>query len=178
MQFRGKSGDAAETERQALAIQAVLAGTGVKLIVNDHVEIAVRIGAQGAHIGQDDISPQKAREMMGDQAIIGLTAFTPAHFAAIDPDVVDYVGTGPVFPTLTKPDKPVLGAEKFHALAARSPVPLVGIGGIIPGNAGDVIRAGADGVAMMRAISEADDPEKAAREFVRAVRQARREAAS
>lgn len=178
VQLRDKSGDLARTERQARALKHMLAGTGVKLIVNDHVEIAARVGADGAHIGQDDISPQKAREMMGPKAVVGLTAFTPGHFAAIDPDVVDYAGTGPFFPTLTKPDKPVLGAEKFHALAARSPVPVVGIGGITPGNAGDVIRAGADGVAMMRAISEADDPEKAARDFVLAVRQARLEAAS
>ena len=85
--------------------------------------------------------------------------------AGIDPLVVDYVGTGPFYETRTDKGKPVLGAERFAAVAALSPVPVVGIGGITPENARAVLDAGADGVAMMRSISGADDVEAAARKF-------------
>ena len=102
---------------------------------------------------------------MGADAIIGQTAFTEAHIAAVDPAIVDYIGTGPFYPTQTDKGKPVLGAEAFAELVALSPVPVVGVGGITPSNAAAVIDAGADGVAMMRSISEADDISAAVQAF-------------
>ena len=137
----------------------------VPLIINDHIDAAQAVGADGVHLGQGDASPEEARAKLGSSAIVGQTAFTPEHMAAIDPAIVDYVGTGPFYETKTDKGKPVLGAEKFSELVKLSPVPVVGIGGITPENAKAVIEAGADGVAMMRSISEADNVEAAARAF-------------
>ncbi len=158
IQYRDKSGDEDAVRAGALAVQEAIAGR-VPFVVNDYVEIAAEIGADGAHIGQGDMSPAAARHLLGADKILGLTAFTPEHMAAVDPSLVDYVGTGPFFPTLTDKGKPVLGAEGFAAVAKLSPVPVVGIGGITAENAAQVLAAGADGVAMMRAVSAADDIE-------------------
>ncbi len=173
VQLRNKVDGLDVVAAQAREIRAVLAESGVPFVVNDHVGLAVAVGADGVHIGQGDMDAAAAREIIGDEMILGVTAFTRAHFAALDPAIVDYAGTGPFYTTLTKPDKAVLGAEGFALLAKDSPVPVVGIGGITPDNAGAVIRAGASGVAMMRAVSEADDPAAAAGAFVRSVREAR-----
>lgn len=170
VQLRDKSGDISKTKEAALAIKAILKGTNIPLIINDYGELAAEINADGVHIGQDDMSPRDAREIIGPDKILGLTAFTPEHFAALDPEIVDYAGTGPFFSTLTKPDKPVLGPQGFAKLVDLSPVPVVGIGGITSGNAAQVIASGANGVAMMRSISESNDPCKAARKIMQIIR--------
>ena len=170
VQLRDKSGDLAQVERHARAIQEALYNSDVAFIINDYVDLAARIGADGAHIGQDDMGAVRAREILGEAAILGQTAFTPEHLAAVDAQVIDYVGTGPVYPTLTKPGKPVLGVEGFGALVSLSPVPVVGIGGMTPETCAFVMQAGAKGVAMMRGISEAEDPRSAARRFMAEVR--------
>ena len=173
IQLRNKTDDLKVVEQQARAVQHALDGSDIPFILNDHVELAAKINTDGVHIGQDDMSAHEARAMIGADKILGLTAFTDEHYAVIDGDVVDYVGTGPFYPTLTKPDKAVLGAEKFKELIPKSPVPVVGIGGITPQNAHAVITAGADGVAMMRAVTAAEDITQATRDFVRAVERAR-----
>ncbi len=165
VQLRNKSDDVGIVADQARMIQAALVGCDVPFIINDHVELAAEIGADGVHIGQGDLAVEQARSIIGDDKIIGLTAFTRVHYDAIDPVAVDYVGTGPVFPTLTDKGKPVLGVQKFTDLIVHAPVAVVGIGGITADNAQDVIGAGAQGVAMMRSVSEADDVEAAARAF-------------
>lgn len=137
----------------------------VPFLINDHVEIACEAGADGVHLGQDDMNPDAARRLLGPGKIIGLTAFTEAQIRAVDEAVVDYIGLGPFYRTKTDKGKPVLEADRFRALAAISPVPVVGIGGITPDNAAAVLEAGAAGVAMMRSISEASDPEDAVRAF-------------
>ena len=169
VQFRHKSGDIHKVKEEALAIKKILADSSIPFLINDYVEIAAEINADGVHIGQDDMTPQKARKIIGDGKILGLTAFTKEHFDHMDPTIIDYVGTGPFFHTLTKPDKEVLGSKGFAQLAKDSPVPIVGIGGITADNAAEVMKAGADGVAMMRSISEADDPCKAAQELLKSV---------
>ena len=170
VQLRNKVDDLNVVEQQALAIQGVLVGTNVPFILNDYVELAVKIGADGVHIGQDDMSAAQAREIIGNDKILGLTAFTRGHYDGVDPRIIDYLGTGPFYSTLTKPDKLVLGAEEFEALVRTALVPVVGIGGITPDNAADVIKCGAQGVAMMRSVSEADDVEGAVRGFVGVVK--------
>lgn len=166
VQLRDKSNNKAQVMRNASAIKRVLSGRNVPFIINDHVELAVAIGADGVHIGQDDMSAEQARAMIGDECILGITAFTPEHFSAIDPSVIDYAGTGPFYGTKTKPDKPILGPVGFVRLVKISPVPVIGIGGITPQNAEAVLRCGAKGVAMMRSVSEAKDPRSAANEFL------------
>lgn len=170
VQLRDKRGDKA----QVLALAAMLVEIlNVPLLINDDPEVAFAVGAAGVHLGQGDMPVAEARKMLGADAIIGQTAFTPEHMAAIDPAVVDYVGTGPFYETKTDKGKPVMGAVRFAEIIALSPVPVVGIGGVTPENAGAVIKAGADGVAMMRAISGAADPQAAAQAFVSSVEQAR-----
>ncbi len=166
VQYRNKSGNMAEIHMHAAMLGELLKPLNIPFLVNDYVDVAFAVEADGVHLGQGDVSPQEAREKLGVDAIIGLTAFTPEHMATVDPSVVDYVGTGPFYETQTDKGKPVLGAEKFKEIIALSPVPVVGIGGITPDNAHNVVAAGANGVAMMRAISEADDPESAARKFI------------
>lgn len=178
VQLRDKSGDDVQTLMLAAMLGELLAPHGVPFLVNDSPEIAFAASADGVHLGQGDMSAAEARKMLGAEAIIGVTAFTPEHMALIDVDVVDYVGTGPFYETKTDKGKPVMGAERFTEIAALSPVPVVGIGGITPDNAGAVIEAGADGVAMMRAVSAADEPEDAARAFVGAVAAARGQVAA
>ncbi|MBL4805642.1 MAG: thiamine phosphate synthase [Alphaproteobacteria bacterium] len=167
VQYRNKSGNMPEIHAQAAMIAELLKDADVPFLINDHIDVAFAVEADGVHLGQGDASPATAREKLGSQAIIGQTAFTSEHMQAIDSQVVDYVGTGPFYPTQTDKGKPVLGAEEFAALVKLSPVPVVGIGGITAGNAAAVIDAGAHGVAMMRAISEAESPEAAAQEFTK-----------
>ncbi|MGH1457042.1 MAG: thiamine phosphate synthase [Alphaproteobacteria bacterium] len=175
VQLRNKTDPIDVVERQARVTQDILADSGIPFILNDHVELAAMIGADGVHIGQEDMSAKNARDIIGESAILGVTAYTEAHYAAIDSSVVDYVGTGPFYATKTKPDKAVLGAEGFKNLVYGVPIPVVGIGGVTAENAASVIVAGASGVAMMRSLSEADDVEAVAREFVEKVRGVRYE---
>jgi len=169
VQLRDKASQPTIIEAQARRIQKVLHGTDIPFLINDHVEIAVAVNADGVHIGQGDMGAADARKMIGDDKILGLTAFTRDHYAAIDPDIVDYVGTGPVFPTLTDKGKPVLGVDGFADVIKYAPVPVVGIGGITSDNARGVMQAGAQGVAMMRAISAADDPCIAAADLLKSI---------
>lgn len=172
VQLRDKSGDMPRMVQFAKRLRVVTQNHGIPFLINDRVDVALVVGADGVHLGQGDLPPREARKTLGPHAIIGWTAYTDDHMQAVDPDVVDYVGTGPFYATLTKPDKPVLGPEKFADLVRQSPVPVVGIGGITADNANAVFKAGADGVAMMRGISEAEDPVRAAREFVQCSRKA------
>lgn len=165
VQLRNKVDSKPVIAAQAAMIAELIKSSGVPFLINDHVDIARDVEADGAHIGQGDIGPAEARRILGEDKILGLTAFTEEHIRAVDSSVIDYIGTGPFFPTQTDKGKPVLGAEKFSGLIKLSPVPVVGIGGITPDNAADVLNAGADGIAMMRSISEADDPKVAAEKF-------------
>lgn len=166
IQYRDKTSPHALVLETARRMKTALAGTGVPLLINDYVDIARAVGAEGAHIGQGDISAAEARAMLGPDAVLGLTAFTEDHIAAVDPALVDYIGTGPVYPTLTDKGKPVLGPARFAGLVSLSPVPVVGIGGITADNAAPVLDAGAAGIAIMRGIGAADDVAAAVRSFL------------
>lgn len=166
IQYRDKEGSNMTRRDTARDLLTLCQHKGVPLLINDDVELAAEIDADGIHIGQGDMSPQKAREILGEDKIIGLTAFTPEHFEAIDKNIIAYTGTGPVHPTKTDKGKPVIGYEGLQKLIKRSPVPVVGIGGITPNNAENVIKTGASGVAVMRYIGEAERPDLAAAEFI------------
>ena len=177
VQLRNKTGNKNQFLEQAKILKNILAGQ-VPLIINDDIEIAKAVGADGVHLGQGDAPPQQARQILGAGAIIGQTAFKESHFIKINPAIVDYAGTGPFYPTKTDKGKPVLGAMGFTSLVKISPVPVVGIGGITSENAGSVIDAGASGVAVMRDISQAADPEIATRRIALAVKNFRLKEAS
>lgn len=173
VQYRDKAFPSAFTLQTVKRLLELCRKFDVPLLVNDYVDIAQEAGVDGVHLGQGDMTPQKARRLLGEQFIIGQTAYTRDQIEAVDPDVVDYIGTGPFYETQTKKGKPVLGQNDgaaFRELVALSPVPVVGIGGITPVNAAAVMEAGAGGVAMMRAISQARDPAQAAQDFVRTIK--------
>lgn len=170
VQLRNKIDKIDTISKQYRKIRYKITDESIPILINDHVALAAEVGADGVHIGQGDMKPEQARAMIGDDKILGLTAFTRAHYDAVDPMVIDYVGTGPVFPTKTDKGKPVLGVDGFRDLIRYAPVPVVGIGGITANNAWDVIGAGVNGIAMMRAISEADDPCIAARELLNSIK--------
>lgn len=163
---------------QARALKALLAPLGIPLIINDRVDVAVAADADGVHLGQDDMAPADARALLGPERILGLSVGTPAEFAAsnigIDIGAVDYLGVGPVKATGTKTDAgAAIGTSGVAVVRALTRLPIVGIGGIDGALAGEVIRAGADGVAVVSAICAAPDPEHAARALLSAVTAAR-----
>ncbi len=159
---------------QARALKALLAPRAIPLIINDRLDVALAAGADGVHLGQDDIAPADARAMAGGRLIIGLSVGTPQELADSDLAGVDYLGVGPVKVTGTKADAgAAIGPEGLAAIRALTALPLVGIGGIDAGIAGEVIRAGADGVAVVSAICGAPDPEAAARQLRDAMARAR-----
>lgn len=163
---------------QARALKALLAPLRIPLIVNDRVDVAVAADADGVHLGQDDMAPADARALLGPERILGLSVGNPAEFAGsssgIDIGAVDYLGVGPVKATGTKTDAgAAIGAAGVAAVRALTRLPIVGIGGIDGALAGEVIRAGADGVAVVSAICAAPDPEHAARALLSAVTAAR-----
>lgn len=171
VQWRAKRhSEKPERLRQAEAVQARCANAGALFIINDDVDLAARMGADGAHIGQDDVPPAMARERIGTHAILGLSVRSMAEARALDPALVDYAGVYPIFRSQTKADIPdLLSLGQFADICRALAVPAVAIGGITKDNAAQVITAGAHGVAVVSAICGADDPREAARDLVHAV---------
>jgi thiamine-phosphate pyrophosphorylase len=149
----------------AHAARALCEQLGVLLIVNDRPFVAVEAGADGVHVGQDDMPVGDVRELVGADTLIGLSTHAPAEIDAIDPALVDYIGVGPVHETPTKPGRPAVGTELVRYAAAHSPVPFFAIGGLHAGNATEVILAGASRMCVLRAISDSEQPERSAREL-------------
>lgn len=159
---------------QARALLALLRPLGIPLIINDRVDIAVAVDADGVHLGQDDLAPAEARALLGPERILGLSVGTPMERAASDLSCVDYVGTGPVRATGTKADAgAAIGVEGLAALRPSIPLPVVGIGGLDLSLAAPVIRAGADGIAVVSALCKAPDILSAARALRQEVQSAR-----
>jgi len=163
VQLRHKEGPAQPMIEVGRALKALLAPHRIPLIVNDRVAVAQAIGADGVHVGQNDLPPAEARALLGPDAIVGLSITDESQLATID-TAVDYVGLGPIFATGTKLDAaPALGEQAFAALRRRIPRPVVAIGGLTIANAASAIAAGADGIAVVSAICAAADPGAAAR---------------
>ncbi|MBO0664571.1 thiamine phosphate synthase [Jiella sp. MQZ9-1] len=145
------------------ALMDALAGTGVPLIVNDDLDAALTINADGLHVGQDDMPADEARHRLGRGKILGLSVETEAAAQAVDPSVVDYVGIGPVFATPTKPDhKPPIGLDGLTRIVATSAVPAVAIGGLKAAHVPSILASGAYGLAVVSAICGQPDPKAAA----------------
>ncbi len=161
VQLRDKQLDDGALLSLTVAARALCDELGLLLIVNDRPLVALRGGADGVHLGQDDQPVALAREQLGPDLLIGLSTHTPAQIDAAAG--VDYIGVGPVHATPTKPGRPAVGRELVRHAAAHAGVPFFAIGGIDAGNVGDVVAAGARRVAVVRAIAEAADPRQAAR---------------
>jgi thiamine-phosphate pyrophosphorylase len=169
VQLRDKAGSTRRMVDEARAILAAIAGTGVPLLVNDRIDVALAANAHGVHIGWDDMKVEDARRLLGPKAIIGLSINSEERARAAPLSMLDYVAVGGVFATSSKdnpnPPKGVAGAKILaDILRARAPkLPIGAIAGINETNAGSVIAAGFDGVAVISALSMNTDPEAAAR---------------
>lgn len=173
VQLRDKQADTAARIETGRALKAALAGTGARLIVNDDIDAALAIGADGLHIGQGDIAPAAARARIGGGMILGLSVETVPLAAAAEPDIVDYIGAGPVFATPTKTDhKPAVGFDGLAAMVRASRLPAVAIGGLKLEHVAATLATGARGLAVVSAICGQPDPEAAARSIARALERA------
>jgi len=175
VQLREKTCSTLEFITHALSIKDHLKRHNVPLIINDRVDIAQAVNADGVHLGQSDMPIEMAKVILKDSMIIGISAESLKDAVQAEKDGADYIGVSPIFATPTKTDTaPPLGLEGLREMRKSVKIPLVGIGGLNKKNAGEVIKNGADGVAVVSAIVAADDPEKAARELSKIVEQARR----
>jgi len=171
VQLRDKHGSTRAMVEEARRLRAVLEPAGVPLLINDRVDVALAAEADGVHIGQDDMTAEDARLLLGRTAIIGLSLSTVQQAQAAPLDLVDYVGIGAVYPTGSKEDAStpigVAGLREIvQVVHARKPgFPVCAISGITAGNAAETIMAGADGVAVISALSLTGDPAKAARDL-------------
>ena len=169
IQLRDKRGDFSAMLALAREMKEALVETGVPFVVNDRVDVALAAEADGAHVGWEDMPATDARQLLGPEAIVGLSHKTPEEVAASPVEVLSYAAIGGIFPTTSK-EQGASGLDAFATMArtmrARAPgLPIVGIAGINAGNAASVIAAGADGVAVISAVCRADDPEAATREL-------------
>ena len=154
VQLREKQMQPKEFYEEAKAAVAVAVQCGVRLIINDRVDVALAVCANGVHLGQNDLSPEAARKLLGEQSIVGYSTHNVEQAIEASKLPIDYFAIGPIFATATKSDTaPVLGLEGLRAVRhAIGEFPLVAIGGITPANARDVIAAGADSVALISAL--------------------------
>jgi thiamine-phosphate pyrophosphorylase len=165
LQYRDKSGNARQMLDQARELRARL-GPSVKLIMNDRADLCLAAAFDGLHIGQDDLSPESARRIIGPDRRLGVSTHNPEQLAEADKTSADYLAIGPVFATASKanPD-PVVGLEGLRRARELTCKPLVAIGGITRANARSVIDAGADSVAVISDLLR--DPRKSAEEFLK-----------
>lgn len=166
VQLRDKQASTRVLLEHALRMKALLEPRGVPLIVNDRIDVAMAARADGVHLGQDDMPPAIARRLVGEEMLIGLSVSDRVEADLADPDTVDYVGIGSVFPTGTKSDAgEAIGPAFAGELRQQVGLPSVAIGGINAGNAAQLRGTGIDGLAVVSAICAADDPTAAAREL-------------
>jgi thiamine-phosphate pyrophosphorylase len=140
--------------------------SGAAFIVNDHPDIAMAVEADGVHLGQDDLPVEVARKLMGGSRIIGVSTHSVEQARAAQSAGADYIGFGPIFTTRTKDAGPRQGIEGLRQVRKAVTLPVIAIGGINSGNLDEVLKAGADGVAVISAILSAPDPYDTAREMV------------
>jgi thiamine-phosphate pyrophosphorylase len=171
VQLREKTLGARRFLEEVHELQAVLAGTGVPLFVNDRVDVALAARADGVHVGQDDLPAAEARRLVGSAMLLGVSVATADEARRALADGADYVSVSPVFLTPTKPDADLaVGLEGVARVRrAAGDAPVLAIGGIDVGNARAVVAAGSDGVAVVSAVMSARDPEAAAADLRREV---------
>ena len=167
IQLRAKHASARETALLARALLAETRAAGALLFVNDRVDVALAAGADGAHLGDEDLPLAAARRIVPPGFLLGMSADSVDLALRAQRDGADYLGVGPVYGTASKADAGApIGTARIAEVAAAVRIPIVGIGGIDPRNAAPVIAAGAAGVAVISAVMHVPDPESAARELL------------
>ncbi len=163
IQFRDKKGPDHEVNQIARRLLLITKKAGVALILNDRVEVARQVGADGVHVGQDDWPVPKVREAVGETMIIGKSTHSLEQAIAAQAEGADYIGFGPLFATPTKPDYGSIGLDLIPKVAAVIKIPMVCIGGIDDTHVESVLQAGGRCLAVVRAVCAAEDPEAAAK---------------
>lgn len=169
VQLREKTWPSGQLLPVAERLRARCRQAGVTFVMNDRVDLAVVLDADGVHLGQDDLPPRLARPLLRPGMILGVSTHSVEQARRAQADGADYVAVGAMFPTGTKPDFELVGPALVRALRPEIRVPLVGIGGITTDNVSEVIRAGADGVSVISAVCAAPDPTAATRTFLRVI---------
>lgn len=157
----------------ALALKEVLAETTVPLLINDQVDVAMAVQADGVHVGQSDLPVDVVRKLIGTEKMIGLSVSNASQMQSVPWEQVDYLGIGPIYPTNSKSDAaPVLGVEQLQKLVQSKQCPAVAIGGINRSNITQVMQTGVDGVAVISAICAQPDVGAATQQLLQQIRQA------
>jgi len=166
VQYRDKRPGTRSLIEGAQALLGVTRETGAALVINDRVDVALAVGADGVHLGQADMPVELARLLLGPRRLLGVTADGPEQAAEAERAGADYIGCNAVFATPTKPDTGApLGLEGLRALVASTKLPVVAIGGVNRANAAELLGTGVAGLAVVSAIMGAPDPRQAAREL-------------
>ncbi|MBW2589616.1 MAG: thiamine phosphate synthase [Deltaproteobacteria bacterium] len=174
VQLREKNCSTLEFIKEALSVKKFLKTSNIPLIINDRVDVAQAIEADGVHLGQTDMPLPMAKDILKDSMVIGISVESLEDAIRAEKDGADYIGISPIFATPTKTDtSPPLGLEGLKEISRAVSLPKVAIGGLNKENAGEVILNGADGIAVVSAIVSADDTRKAAEELSYMVKQAR-----
>ena len=165
VQLREKDAQRDEIVALGRELLDICRAAGIPFVIDDEVDIALEIGADGVHVGQDDMACENARAMLGPDAIVGVSAQTVEQALAAQAAGADYLGVGALIPTPTKPDAVDVTLEELNAICAAVDIPVVGIGGLNAGTIGRLAGTSADGAAVVSAIFAADDCEAATREL-------------
>jgi thiamine-phosphate pyrophosphorylase len=173
IQYRNKAASTRVVYAECTRFAALFRGRS-RFIVNDRADVAMLCGAGGVHLGQEDIAPEDARAICGDECWVGISTHNLAQFEAAMQSSADYVAVGPIFATATKnnPD-PVVGVDFVRRVRPMTSKPIVAIGGITLENAEEVYRAGADSIAVIRELVKAPDPARRAEQFLNLAREVR-----
>lgn len=173
VQYRAKTASTKQMIATALELVELCREQNIPFIVNDRVDVALAVGADGVHVGQNDMPAALARKLIGPGKILGVSVENVAQAQQALADGADYLGASPIFATPSKPDAPApIGVDGLELLTHNCPLPIVAIGGINASNAAMMIRAGAAGVAVISAIVSADNVESAAQSLKRVIRYA------
>ncbi len=165
IQYREKMANTRKMVKQAQVLHKIAIKAKIPLIINDRIDVALAVDAEGVHVGQDDMPASLARKLIGPDMILGVSANTVEEAIKAEKDGADYLGAGPVFPTPTKPDAdPPIGLKGLLTIKKAVSIPVVAIGGINAKNAEDVIKI-ADGIAVISAVMGAKNPKKATEEL-------------
>jgi thiamine-phosphate pyrophosphorylase len=174
LQYRDKTSAPRETLQKSRALAAELGHRGATFVVNDRPDIAVLAGAQGVHVGQDDLEPESARRLVGSEKWVGVSTHNLAQFQQAATTSANYIAVGPIFATSSKanPD-PVVGLDFLRQIRGVTEKPIVAIGGISLERAAEVLEAGADAIAVISGILSGPDPAERASRYLAAVGNAR-----
>lgn len=167
VQIREKTADTLDFYNLALKVKEITTKYNVPLIINDRVDVALAIDADGVHVGQSDMPCDVTRRLIGENKILGVSAATIEEAQKAQKDGADYIGTGAVFPTQTKDDAPSVTKQELKEIADSIDIPVVAIGGITLENAHELVDTGISGLSVVSAIMSSNNPKKSSEELLK-----------